>query len=166
MSAARRSLTLVEFPKPVAILIVNSDAHIRQLVEKSIPEHRRARVSLVFSDDLPSLAAATPPQVVLINLQTETQSPLTQLSLVFRQWPRAQVIFLSPIDSIDLWAEAIRLGAYDFLPKSIDPDQLQWVLQGALVKRQTGATEGIGNRASSNAPTSGELLAFEPFASG
>jgi two-component system response regulator AtoC len=160
MSAARRSLTLVEFPKPVAILIVNSDAHIRQLVEKSIPEHRRARVSLVFSNDLPPLAAATPPQVVLINLQTETQSPLTQLSLVFRQWPRAQVIFLSPIDSIDLWAEAIRLGAYDFLPKSIDPDQLQWVLQGALVKRQTGVTEGIGNRASSNAPNKRRAFGF------
>ena len=121
--------------RPAAMLIVNSDAEVRHLVEKAIPEYRRSRMSLVFSDDFTLLAADPPPDIVLFNIKTDAQSCFI-LEKVQGQWPSAQVIFLSPVDDIHLWAEAIRLGAYDFLPKPIDPDQLKWILQGALARKR------------------------------
>jgi|SoiMetStandDraft_5_1073268.scaffolds.fasta_scaffold78290_1 DNA-binding NtrC family response regulator len=136
----------LEVPRPVALLVVNPDTKVRQLVEKAIPEHRRAKMFLTLSDNFASAPATPPPDVVLINLKSETQCDFTQLSKVWLRWPGTQVIFLSPFEDIHLWAEAVQLGAYDFLPKSVDPDQLQWVLQGALLRRRVEA-----NRTSSRA---------------
>ena len=135
MSGAQPKTSPVAIVKPAAMLIVNSDAEVRHLVEKAIPEYRRSRMSIAFSDDFTLLAADPPPDIVLFNIKTEAQSCFSRLEKVQGQWPSAQVIFLTPVDDIHLWAEAIRLGAYDFLPKPIDPDQLKWILQGALVKK-------------------------------
>jgi chemotaxis response regulator CheB len=100
-------------PSPLEVprlLVVTPDAGIRQLVRKAIPEHKRSMIFLVFSDNLASVAATPPPDVVLINLKTETRSDFSQLSKVWLRWPSAQVIFLSPSDDIHLWAEAVQLG--------------------------------------------------------
>ena len=135
MSGGQPKTSPVAVVRPAAMLIVNSDAEIRHLVEKAIPEYRRSKMSLAFSDDFTLLAADPPPDIVLFNIKTEAQSCFSRLAKVRGQWPSTQVIFLSPVDDIHLWVEAIRLGAYDFLPKPIDPDQLKWILQGALMKK-------------------------------
>jgi DNA-binding NtrC family response regulator len=134
MSGGQPKTSKAAVIRPAAMLIVNSDAEVRRLVEKAIPEYRRSRTSLAFSDDLTLLPADPPPDIVLFNIKTEAQSCFSRLEKVQGQWPSTQVVFLSSVDDIHLWAEAIRLGAYDFLPKPIDPDQLKWILQGALVK--------------------------------
>ena len=143
MSGAQSNASLVSIGRPKAMLIVNSDDEVRHLVAKAIPEHRRSKMSLAFSDGLTVLNGGPPPDVVLINVQTETQPCFSGLSKIQQWWPSSQVIFLSPVDDIHLWAEAIRLGAYDFLPKPVDPDQLKWILQGALGKKRT-LTERLG----------------------
>lgn len=135
MSGGQPKTSPVAVVRPAAMLIVNSDAEIRHLVEEAIPEYRRSKMSLAFSDDFTLLAADPPPDIVLFNIKTEAQSCFSRLAKVRGQWPSTQVIFLSPVDDIHLWVEAIRLGAYDFLPKPIDPDQLKWILQGALIKK-------------------------------
>ena len=135
MSSGQPMTSPVAVVRPAAMLIVNSDAEVRHLVDMAIPEHRRSKISLAFSDDFALPAADPPPDIVLFNIKTGAQSCFSRLEKVQRQWPSTQVIFLSSVDDIHLWAEAIRLGAYDFLPKPIDPDQLKWVLQGALAKK-------------------------------
>jgi DNA-binding NtrC family response regulator len=67
-----------------------------------------------------------------VNVTGAAQSSLGLLPTIRQRWPHVEVIFLSQIDDIHLWAEAIRVGAYDFLSKPIDPDQLKWVLIGAF----------------------------------
>jgi DNA-binding NtrC family response regulator len=129
MSGSQAKISPVAVVKPGAMLIVNSDAEVRHLVEKAIPEYRRSRISLAFVDDLTLLAADPPPDIVIFNIGTEAQSCFSRLEKVQGRWPETQVIFLSSVDDIHLWAEAIRLGAYEFLPKPIDPEQLKWILQ-------------------------------------
>ena len=109
----------------------------RHLLEKAIPDYRRSTISLAFSGDFALPAEEPPPDVVLFNIKTDAQSCFSQLAKVRGQSPSTQVILLSTVDDIHLWAEAIRLGAYDFLPKPIDPDQLKWILQGAFAKKLT-----------------------------
>ena len=135
MSGGQPKTSPVAVVKLAAMLIVNPDAEVRHLVEKAIPEYRRSKMSLAFSDDFRLRAEQPAPDVVLFNIKTDALSCFSRLAKVRGQWPSTQVIFLSPVDDIHLWAEAIRLGAYDFLPKPIDPDQLKWILQGALTKK-------------------------------
>jgi DNA-binding NtrC family response regulator len=117
--------------------VVNSDAEVRQLVENALLQYRQyLRMCLIFTEDLETLPADPPPQVLLINATGPAQSSLAPFASLRQRWPDAKVIFLSPLDDIHLWAEAIRMGAYDFLPKPIDPDQLKWVLIGAFPSAQ------------------------------
>ena len=152
MSRAHSRHSPIESIQPMGILVVNPDMAIRQLVEKSIPEQRRVRISLALSDDLSTAPDTPPPDVVLFNIKPEAWSNLNRLWRLCDRWPVAQIIFLSPLNDIHLWAEAIRLGAYDFLPTSIDPDELKWVLQGAFARRRGGVegTPGYSKRKGCN----------------
>jgi DNA-binding NtrC family response regulator len=133
MSGAQPRPSALDAAKPATMWVVNSDAHVRCVVEKVVQNRLRPTVSLIFSEDL-SLPVAIPlPDIVLINLNGSAESCFNLLAKIHRVCPKAKVIFLSNVNDLHLWIEAIQLGAYDFLPKSIDADQLGWVLQGALV---------------------------------
>jgi DNA-binding NtrC family response regulator len=116
-----------------AMWVLNCDAHLRQVVEKAIQDYPLdLSLRLTLSEDFRPAAAAPSPDIVLVNLPEGTESCLSILPKIQQQWPDAHVIFLSQSDDIHLWAEAIQLGAYEFLPRSVEYHQLRWVLQGAL----------------------------------
>jgi DNA-binding NtrC family response regulator len=160
MSGAKSKTSLVVIARSAALLIVNADDEVRHLLEKAIPEPWRSKMSFAFSDDFTLLNADPPPDVVLINVKTEAHPCFKRLSKIQQRWPSSQVIFLSPVDDIHLWAEAIRLGAYDFLPKPVDPDQLMWILQGALGKKRI-ATQHLGPRKLSLRSSARPLQGFQ-----
>jgi DNA-binding NarL/FixJ family response regulator len=103
-------------------------SQVREVVEDAVqdcPRHRTVR--LISSEDFRLPVTSPPPDIVLINLTAPPK--------IREQGPDARVIFLSQSDDIHLWAEAIQLGAYDFLPRSVECHQLAWVLQDALWNR-------------------------------
>jgi DNA-binding NtrC family response regulator len=119
--------------EPATVWVVNSDAQVRRLVDNAVQEYPfHLSLCVIFSEDCKPAFTAPPPEVVLINLTAPTESCFSLLPEIRRQWPDARVIFLSQSDDIHLWAEAIQLGAYEFLPRSVECHQLGWVLQGAL----------------------------------
>lgn len=132
MSGAQPKRLPTGAAKPATMLVVNADAELRRLVERSVREYPlHAIVEVRFSPDIvPTVVPA--PEVVLINLIASAESCASFLARVYLQWPKARVIFLSELEDIHLWAEAIQRGAYEFLPRSIEWPQLGWVLQGAL----------------------------------
>jgi len=133
MPIAQQKRAPSETARSATIWVVNSDAQVRKIVETAIgdyPLHRK--VCLLFSEDLSLLVTAPPPDVVLINLTAPTESCFSLLPEILSQWPETDVIFLCQSDNIHLWAEAIQLGAYEFLPRSVECRQLGWVLQEAL----------------------------------
>ena len=133
MSAAQPQRSPSDAARPATMWVVNSDAQIRKVVENAVQDYPlHLSVRLIFSADFRPPVAAPPPDVVLVNLTAPTESCFGLLPMIRRQWPDAHVIFLSQSDDIHLWAEAIQLGAYEFLPRSVECDQLGWVLQGAL----------------------------------
>lgn len=113
--------------------VVNSDAQVREAVESAVQEcPLHSNLLLSFSEDLKPDEGTSPPDVVLINLTALTESILSLLPRIRQQWPQTHVILLSELNDIHLWAEAIQLGAYDFLPSCVESRQLGWVLQNAF----------------------------------
>jgi len=132
MQAAELKYLSIDTARSATVWVINSDLRVRQVVETAVRDYPlHTKVRLIFSEDFGQTVTATP-DVVLINLRTPTESCLSLLSKIRRQWPDARVIFVSQSDDLDLWAEAIQLGAYEFLPQSVECYQLGWVLQGAL----------------------------------
>ena len=79
---------------------------------------------------------ASSPVVVLVNLAV-SRVCLYLLPEMQQLWPDARVIFVSELDEVHLYAEAIQLGAYDFLPKPLEPVELGTILQRAIQPART-----------------------------
>jgi len=131
MSAAQAQCSLADGARPLTICVLNCDVELRQVVEKAIQDHLWG-VGLTLSDDFRLPAAAPSPDIVLVNLPEATESCLSILPEIQHRCPAARVILLSGSDDLSHWTEAIQMGAYDFLPRSVECHQLGWVLQGAL----------------------------------
>src|SRR5262245_52797583 len=73
---------------------------------------------------------------VVINLQEPCENAFQLLSEIKIQAPQVEVVFVSPFDEETrcLWTEAIQRGAYEFLPKPLDPLELESVLVQAVEK--------------------------------
>ena len=133
MYAAQLEGLSFDTARHATVWVINSDAEVRQVVENAVHDYPLCtRVRLICSEDFRLPVKTSQPDVVLINLTALTDSCFSLLSKIRRQWPDARVIFVSQSDDIHLWAEAIQLGAYEFLPRSVEYHQLGWVLQGAL----------------------------------
>ena len=75
--------------------------------------------------------------VLILNLQKPLQDTFQLLSEIQAEAPQVEVIFVSPFDDDETrwaWTETIRRGAYEFLPKPLDPSELSRVLVQATEK--------------------------------
>ena len=133
MSMAKRQRLPIEDVGTATILVLNPDAHVRQLVETAVcsyPLHRNVR--LIFETDLTDPILASKPDVIVVNLPARVESCLSLLSVCRQLMPQTRLIFFGPSDDTGLCDEAIQRGAYEFLPRSSEWQQLGWILQGAL----------------------------------
>jgi len=67
---------------------------------------------------------------VILNLQKPFEHAFHLLSEIKTKAPQVAVIFVSPFDEETrwLWTEAIQRGAYEFLPKPLDSQELKRIL--------------------------------------
>jgi len=120
MSGTQTKLSPANAVRTTTLCVVNSDAQVREVVESAVQNYPLGlNLLLNFWEDLRPVVGVTPPEVVLINLTAQTESILSLLPSIRQQWPHPHVIFLSESNDIHLWADAIQLGAYEFLPKCV-----------------------------------------------
>jgi DNA-binding NtrC family response regulator len=72
--------------------------------------------------------------VILMDLSDPVERPFELLSIIKESSPRTEVIFISYLAEVPLWIESIQRGAYDYLPKPLNGQELRRVVRGALRK--------------------------------
>jgi len=112
----------------VRVLIVDDEKNIRLMLGAAL-EAMRHDVSLASNSAtaLEELKRAAF-DVVLLDLRLSQESGLDLLEEILRLSPRAAVILVTAYASVETAVEAMRRGAFDYLPKPCTPDQLRHVL--------------------------------------
>jgi len=74
--------------------------------------------------------------VVILNLEKPFENAFRLLSEIQIRAPQAEVIFVAEFDDeiLSTWIEVIQRGAYEFLPKPFDPDELRFQVVRATEK--------------------------------
>lgn len=80
-----------------------------------------------------------PADVVLTDLRMPGMDGLELLARLLEREPRPVVIMLTAYGNIETAVEAMKHGAYDFLPKPVNLDRLELLLERALAERRLGA---------------------------
>ncbi len=74
--------------------------------------------------------------VVLLDLRMPEMGGLEVLKVIKERWPESEVVVITGYASIDTAKEAVRLGAYDYLAKPLDPDQVITATHGAVRQKR------------------------------
>jgi DNA-binding NtrC family response regulator len=90
-----------------------------------------------------ALVHSVQPDVVLVDLRMPGKSGIDIVKTVKSQYPHMEVVLMTAYASIETAVDAIKQGAFDYLPKPFTADQLQAVMQRTL--RQQPSTQGGGH---------------------
>jgi len=92
--------------------------------------------------------------VVFLDLKLHQESGLDVLEEILRLSPRASVIIVTAFASIETAVEAMRRGAFDYLPKPCTPDQVRQLL-GRIerTKRLENRVEELESQVNAESPT-------------
>ncbi len=126
-----------------SILVLDDDSAIRTVVAHAL---RRAghRVTAVASlaEFNRELRAATP-DVVISDVVLPDGNGLDMVAGLAEAWPQLPVIVLSAQNTLTTAVRATEVGAYDYLPKPFDLDDLARAVDSALARQGGGEAEAI-----------------------
>ena len=117
------------------ILIVDDDPQIRMILSDRL----RANDYRVIQagNGIQGLEAVKNenPDLMLLDLQMPKMDGLEVLQHVSKDFPELSVIIMTAHGSIEHAVEAMKLGAFDFLPKPCKPDHILLLVQRALERK-------------------------------
>ncbi len=121
------------------ILIVDDEKNIRLTMSTAL-EAMKHEAATATNGALALHALKTDAfDVVLLDLRLGSESGLELVEEILRVSPRIAVILMTAYASLDTAVEAMRRGAFDYLPKPCTPEQLRQVL-AALKERGSSKT--------------------------
>src|ERR1035437_8734960 len=74
--------------------------------------------------------------VVILDIMMPKMDGLEVLQRVKESYPDVEVVMITGLSQIETAVRAMKLGAFDYLPKPFDPDELKLVVARALERRQ------------------------------
>src|SRR5438270_9498952 len=114
------------------LLIDDNPALIPRQVRQAFPAPaHQVEVASTGAEGLERVGAG-PPDVILLDLGLPDQSGLDVYQNIRRIDARIPVIFVTMAKAADAAIEAMKQGAYDYLFKPLDPQQLRRVVGEAL----------------------------------
>lgn len=126
---------------PETILVIDDDYAMRLSCRK-ILEKTGFRVE-TFEDGAQGLEGVTrlKPGLVVVDLKMPGMSGLEVIGRVHAIDPDIILVVITGYATIDTAVEAMKSGAYDFLPKPFSPDELRLIVNRGLERRRL-VTEG------------------------
>ena len=140
------------------ILIVDDERDIRELISEILRDEGYSTRLAQNSDEAIAAVEAEPPMLMILDLwlKDSQMDGIGILMAVKREYPEVPVVIISGHGNIEIAVAAIKKGAYDFIEKPFNIDQLLVVIGRAmetsrlrrenskLRKRDSGPSEMIG----------------------
>ncbi len=143
------------------ILIVDDERDIRELISDILEDEGFPTRKAANSDECMAKINETEPALLILDiwLKDSQMDGIDILKTVKRDHPEVPVVIISGHGNIEIAVAAIKQGAYDFIEKPFNIDQLMVVIRRAmetsrlrrentdLRRKETGAAEMIGSSA-------------------
>jgi two-component system, NtrC family, response regulator AlgB len=111
------------------ILIVDDEPNIRKSLRIALESMKNTVEEAVSLADAAKRIERSPFDAAFIDLRLRDESGLDLLESLARLSPRLAVVIITAFASIDSAVDAMRRGAFDYLPKPFTPAQIRAVLE-------------------------------------
>jgi two-component system response regulator HydG len=126
------------------ILLVDDDAAHRSMLRLHLATAGYAVSEAEDGDIALALLERQSFSLVLLDMRMERVDGLEALGIMSESYPQLPVIMVTAFSSVETAVEAMRQGAFDYLTKPVDVDQLLLVVERALKNRQLVAPRAEG----------------------
>ena len=106
------------------ILLVDDDKIYLNRLAKALRDRGCTIATAETAEAAPAAAAGLQPQAAVLDLKLPGASGLACLRVLRTTWPELRVLMLTGYGSIATAMEAVRQGAWDYLTKPADADQI------------------------------------------
>ena len=135
------------------ICVVDDDASIRESVEGLLRAEGLRVETYGSAREFLARVNPEPPGCLVLDVELPGLSGLELQRELFRTEAHIPIIFLTGHGDIPMSVRAIKAGAFEFLTKPFDPDDLLDAVQEGLLTREYG-----GSRTNDSAPHSNEIV--------
>jgi len=118
------------------ILIVDDDDKIRELLHDRLRSYGYEVFQAENGRKGLEITEKVSPDLMLLDLKMPEMGGLEVLKTVTSLYPELIVIILTAFSTIEGAIKAMKLGAYDFLPKPCKPDHIMVVIRKALSQKK------------------------------
>jgi DNA-binding NtrC family response regulator len=134
-------------PSAETILVVDDDPYIQEALQDRL-EALGYRVSLAADgQEALEIVERKDPQLILLDIEMPGMKGLDVLKEIRRKERDVPVIMITAYGSIDLAVQAMKEGAYDFVPKPFDPGHVALVVGKAMERqRLRGAVQVLSEQ--------------------
>jgi len=123
-------------PAGTTVLVVDDEEGIRQALTRFLTRLGYQVRAAANADKAVEHLASSHPQVMLCDIRMPGTSGIELLPKVLARDPDLAILMLTAIDEPRTAIECLKLGAFDYLIKPVDLDELELSLQHALRQRQ------------------------------
>ena len=147
----------------IRILVVDDEPDIRDGCERILRRMDFEVLKAQEGEEALAKVHAHAPAIVLLDLKMPGIDGMEVLARIREHDPAVMVIVITGYATVETAIEAMKKGAYDFIPKPFEPDQLRIVVNRAREKlRLTWETEKLAARAAQNPGGPGDRKKPDP----
>jgi DNA-binding NtrC family response regulator len=118
------------------VLIVDDDASLRRVMEMQLEEIGCDVVAVASGNEALAALEEVTPALIITDLKIPGMSGMDLLKLLRSDHPELTVIMVTAYGTVKTAVEAMKAGAYDYLTKPIDYDELALVVNRAMEHQQ------------------------------
>jgi two-component system, NtrC family, response regulator AlgB len=135
-------------------LVVDDEKNIRRTMAMALESMDHDAVTVSSGAEAFKELKNSTFDVVFLDLKLHQESGLDVLEEILRLSPRASVVIVTAFASIETAVEAMRRGAFDYLPKPCTPDQVRQLLDRIeRTKRLENRVEELESQVNAESPT-------------
>ena len=121
------------------ILIVDDEKQIRRILSVLLAEGGHAVLEAETGEEALTLQPEFQPNIILLDISLPGMGGMEVLQKLLERAPQADCIMMTAFGTIRSAVEAMRLGAFDYLAKPFDNDELLLIIDRALRMRSMNA---------------------------
>ncbi|WP_035105518.1 response regulator [Desulfohalovibrio reitneri] len=119
----------------IRVLIVDDEAEFVETLVKRLRKRKLDVAGAKGGEEALTVLEERPVDVAVVDVKMPDMNGLELLKIIKKRWPLTEVIMLTGHASLDLAMQGMESGAYDYLMKPMDLDELLYVIEDANSRR-------------------------------
>lgn len=121
--------------KKASILVIDDKESMLTMLSKLLSADYEVRTSASGAEGLDAFRR-NPTDLVLSDIRMGDMGGMEVLKTIKSEWPDTEVILMTAYATVSQAVDAVKMGAYHYLTKPFEPDELNIVLEKALERKQ------------------------------